>query len=67
MSALVVWTWEWPAYLWMITNRKNPKRLPPSTSTIECIGSAPVKAMRDCTKPALAAGVTMPWIEAPKH
>ena len=65
VSALVVWTWEWPAFYWMITNRKYPNRLPSSTSTIPCLGSAPVKAMRDCSKPALAKAVTLPWIDKP--
>ena len=65
VAALVVWTWEWPAYLWMIANRKNPKRLPPAISRMACIDSGPVRAMRDCSKPALAAGVTLPWIDRP--
>jgi hypothetical protein len=65
VPALVVWTWEWPAFLWMISNRKHPGRLPPNVSTMHCKNSGPEKAIRDCSKPALAKGITAPWIDKP--
>lgn len=65
VPALVVWTWEWPAYYWYVSNQKYPHRLPPNAATLACINSGPVKAIRDCSKPALAKGVTLPWIDRP--
>jgi hypothetical protein len=65
VSALVLWTWEWPAHYWMIQNRKYPNRVPPVATTVNCKGSGPSKAMRDCTKPAVAKAVTLPWIDKP--
>jgi hypothetical protein len=65
VSALVLWTWEWPAHYWLVQNRKYPNRVPPLATRINCKGSGPSKALRDCTKPAVAKAVTLPWIERP--
>ena len=65
VSALVVWTWEWPAFFWQVSNRKYPHRVAPAASRMACLNSAGVKAVRDCTKPALAKAVTLPWIDKP--
>ncbi len=65
VPALVVWTWEWPAFYWMISNQTHPGRIPPSVANVECLNSGPVRAMRDCTKPPLAKAATLPWIDKP--
>jgi hypothetical protein len=65
VSALVVWTWEWPAFYWQVANRRYPNRVAPAVSRMGCVNSGPVKAVRDCTKPALAKAVTLPWIDKP--
>jgi hypothetical protein len=65
VEALVLWTWEWPAHYWLIQNRKYPNRVPPIAKSINCKGSGPTKALRDCTKPAVAKAVTLPWIDKP--
>lgn len=65
VPTFVIWTWEWPAFFWQVENRKRPNRLPPNIGRMACIGSRPDRAMRDCTKPALAKAVTLPWIEKP--
>jgi hypothetical protein len=66
VSALVLWTWEWPAHYWMLQNRKYPNRVPPVATTVNCKGSGPSKAIRDCTKPAVGKAVTLPWIDKPQ-
>lgn len=63
VSALVLWTWEWPEHYWMLQNRRYPNRIPAQVATLACKGTGPSKAIRDCSKPSVEKAVTLPWIE----
>lgn len=66
VMALVLWTWEWPSHYWMLQYRQKPNRIPGAVLMVNCKGSGPSKAVRDCTKPAIGKAVTLPWIDKPQ-
>ncbi|HEU4616096.1 MAG TPA: carboxypeptidase-like regulatory domain-containing protein [Kofleriaceae bacterium] len=60
----VVWKLEWPAYSWLRTNHRYPRRwLPPNVTEVPCRGSSSSPdAIRDCSSPNMAAAITAPWL-----
>jgi len=63
IPAMVLWTWEWPAYYWMLDHKRNIHRLPPEAMTVTCRGAGAAKVLRDCSKPTIANAVSAPWID----
>ena len=65
IAAMVLWTFEWPAFYWMIDHKRSIHRLPPEVGGVQCRNTAPAKALRDCSKPSIANAVSQPWIDRP--
>ena len=65
IPAMVVWTWEWPAYYWMLDHKRNIHRLPPEVVRVMCRGAGAARVLRDCSKPTIANAVSQAWIAAP--
>jgi hypothetical protein len=63
VRSAVLWTYEWPAYWWMIDNHYPMTRLPVETVTLPCNGrDSTFVRHRDCSTPDLAKIVTQPWL-----
>ena len=63
VRSAVLWTYEWPAYWWMIDNHYPMTRLPLETFTLPCNGrDSKFVRHRDCSTPDLAKIVTQPWL-----
>jgi len=67
MGTLVIWVFEWPAYLWL-TEHGSPRTIP-----ARAVGAVPCRldgttrtTYRDCTSPALGSMNAEPWIDRPK-
>jgi hypothetical protein len=64
--AMVVWSFEWPAYWWMRQNKHDPRRIPAEALNVPCLGSGPTRSVyRDCATPNIAAAVSQPWRDKP--
>lgn len=67
LRSAVLWTYEWPAYWWLVENHYSRTRLPLETFTLPCNGrDSKFVRHRDCTAPDLAKIVTAPW-QQPKR
>lgn len=60
VRSTVLWTYEWPAYWWLLENHYSQTRMPAEALTIPCTG----RHHRDCSDPDLAKMMTQPWIPA---
>lgn len=58
VRSTVLWTYEWPAYWWMLENHYNMSRLPLETEMESCTGVR----HRDCSQPDLSKMLTQPWL-----
>lgn len=65
IPAMVLWTWEWPAYFWMLDHKRSMHRLPPEVASVRCKNDRPSRSLRDCSKPSVANAMTKPWIDRP--
>jgi hypothetical protein len=66
IPAMVLWTFEWPAYWWLLDHKRAVNRLPPEVEEVPCRGTGPTRARyRDCSKPDISRAVTEPWIDKP--
>jgi hypothetical protein len=65
MRALLLWSFEWPAYYWMMDQHASFARVPASVDGVPCAGSGPTHTLyRDCSPPDLAHAVALPWISS---
>ncbi|MBV8757050.1 MAG: carboxypeptidase regulatory-like domain-containing protein [Deltaproteobacteria bacterium] len=58
MRSTVLWTYEWPAYWWLLQNHYSMSRLPPQAEMEDCTG----RRHRDCSEPDLTKLLTQPWV-----
>ncbi|MEO8705009.1 MAG: carboxypeptidase-like regulatory domain-containing protein [Kofleriaceae bacterium] len=66
IPAMVLWTFEWPAYWWMLDHKKHEvARLASDIALVPCRGTQPSRAHRDCSKPDIAKAVSEAWIDTP--
>lgn len=66
VPAMVLWTYEWPSYWWMIEQKLDPRIVPEKASSLPCKGtSSTERTQRDCTQADLAAAQLLPWIDGP--
>jgi hypothetical protein len=66
IRALIVWSFEWPSYWWMLGNHYRIDRFPVQANGVACRKSGPPSDhYRDCSKPDLARAVVQPWTERP--
>ncbi len=66
VPAMVLWTYEWPSYWWMIEQKLDPRIVPESAAKLPCKGTASTeRTQRDCSQADLAAAQLLPWIDAP--
>ncbi len=72
MPSLVMWTFEWPAYWWLVQTEGVTTAISPLVGTVPCRGSGPLQlssmhaVYRDCTGPDLALAARAPWIARPR-
>ncbi len=65
VPAMVVWTYEWPSYSWMLERKVAPKVLPEEVSSVPCAGTAtPQSRLRECSKADITKAHLLPWIDA---
>lgn len=65
VPALVLWTYEWPAYYWLIERKLSPEGLTDVVETVPCADHPSNRArLRDCTKADLTKAGDLPWIPA---
>lgn len=66
VRTMVLWTYEWPPYWWMIDNKFVPGFVPEKAAAVPCQGTpTSQRVQRDCSRADLAAGQELPWVEAP--
>ena len=58
VRSTVLWTYEWPAYWWLIDNHYPQTRIPVEAVRVPCTG----RQHRDCSEPDLAKMMTQPWL-----
>ena len=64
--SMLVWTFEWPSYWWMLEKKADIRRLPPDVITVRCRGKGPTRPRdRDCSEPDLAGAIARPWRDKP--
>lgn len=64
IPALVLWTYEWPAYWWMIENKHVFGRVPNEAAEVPCAGSDRLADVyRDCTPAPIAEANHVEWID----
>ena len=63
VRSMLLWSFEWPPYWWMIENHLSLNRLPPKVRQLPCLDTyTPDERHRDCSRPTLAAVLTQAWI-----
>jgi hypothetical protein len=66
MRAVVLWTFEWPAFWWMHERGHTLAYLPAEVDRIPCRGARGMAAIyRDCTTVDLTTSLALPWIDRP--
>lgn len=66
VPAMVLWTYEWPSYWWMIEQKLDPRLVPEKAAKLPCKGAPSTeRTQRDCSQADLAAAQLLPWIDAP--
>lgn len=67
VSTLALWTFEWPAYWWLIERgNRSTHRLPEGIEQMPCRGDGGVRRYhRDCTPVDLERGMAERWIAKP--
>lgn len=65
VSALGVWTIEWPAYYWLLEHQDGTMtRMPRDVRLVPCPGTGPTTSTyRDCSRPEMNTTITQAWIE----
>jgi hypothetical protein len=64
VPAMVVWTYEWPPYEWMVEQMK-PHQLPDIVGLVPCKPDGRSSVIRNCAKPTMANALTEPWFTRP--
>jgi hypothetical protein len=63
MRSLLLWSFEWPSYWWLMERRRGTRRLPPAVAKVPCRGSGPTRSVyRDCSGPDIGGIVFRPWM-----
>ncbi|HEX7704150.1 MAG TPA: carboxypeptidase-like regulatory domain-containing protein [Kofleriaceae bacterium] len=65
VPAMVVWTYEWPPYFWMVNYQSVPHQLPNAVGLVPCHPDGRSSVIRDCSKPTMANAMTQPWFTKP--
>ena len=66
VAAMVMWSFEWPSYFWMLDHKFTFNRLPREVGKVPCKGSGPGKVLRDCTPSDVSRHEAFPWLAPPK-
>lgn len=65
VPALVLWTYEWPSYYWLIERKLSPQALPEEATYVQCAKEPSNRSrLRDCTKADISKEHELPWIPA---
>jgi hypothetical protein len=63
VSAMVLWSFEWPSYNWMLENGHPLSRVPQEVKSVPCRQPGSVAPrLRDCAKVDMAKVYSEPWI-----
>ena len=65
VPAMVVWTYEWPPYFWMVNYAAKPHQLPNIVGLVPCKPDGRSTVIRNCSKPTMANAMTEPWFTKP--
>lgn len=62
VRAMVLWSYEWPSYSWMVDNRFALRQLPEQVDKVPCRGADLFRPVyRDCTSPDVGSSASQPW------
>lgn len=65
VPALVLWTYEWPSYYWMLSNKFTPNAVPQAVEAVSCASEpSNTRRLRDCTKVDISKERDLPWLPA---
>jgi hypothetical protein len=65
VPALVLWTYEWPSYYWLLSNKFTPNAVPEAVAGMACASEpSNTKRLRDCTKVDISKQHELPWLPA---
>ncbi|HEY5935008.1 MAG TPA: carboxypeptidase-like regulatory domain-containing protein [Kofleriaceae bacterium] len=67
VPAMMLWSFEWPSYFWMLDHKLPFNRLPREVGSVPCRGSGPARVHRDCTPSDISKEQALPWIDPPKR
>lgn len=63
VPVLVLWSYEWPSYWWMVEHRHPPRAVPAEVNAVPCRGTqGAASRQRDCTQAEMSQAHTLPWI-----
>lgn len=63
VPVMVIWSYEWPSYWWMVEHRHTPRYVPSEVNAVPCRGTSGVaSSQRDCTQAEMAQAHTLPWL-----
>lgn len=67
VRTMVLWSFEWPAYWWMLEHKYRINQLPGEVAKVPCRGQGGTSAyFRDCSTPDLSKGFLEAWIDRPR-
>lgn len=64
IRSMVLWTFEWPAYYWMVDHQRAIGQMPPDIVYMQC--GKNLHSQRECSMPNIANAIKLPWIERPR-
>lgn len=63
VPVMVIWSYEWPSYWWMVERGRAPRYVPAEVTVVPCRGTdATALRQRDCTQAEMSQAHTLPWL-----
>lgn len=63
VPVMVIWSYEWPSYWWMVEHGQAPRYVPAEVNVVPCRGTAGAGTrQRDCTQAEMSQAHTLPWL-----
>ena len=67
VPVMVLWSYEWPSYWWMVEHKHPPRAVPAEVNAVPCRGTTGAASrQRDCTQAEMAQAHTLPWVSRTK-
>lgn len=67
VPVMVLWSYEWPSYWWLVEHRYAPHYVPAEVAAVPCRGTpGEATRKRDCTQADMTQAHSLPWISRKK-